>query len=120
MREHVDFHHVEPKHKRIDERLHNWARVISVRTISWVHPMWRGFRPSEVWSHEVTVPANPLDGMRVEKGISHLPEHPRDAIRWAYYYRAHPARMCRQMGVTPLALAGLVRDGRQMLINRGV
>ncbi|CAB4126113.1 hypothetical protein UFOVP73_38 [uncultured Caudovirales phage] len=120
MREHVDFHHVEAAHFKIDGRLRNWSRVISVRSVSWTHPMWRGFRPNECFDHETPVPADPLDGMKLEKAVSHLPEHPRDALRWAYVFRAHPMRFCRQLGVTPAALGALVRDGRQMLINRGV
>lgn len=115
----ADFFSVDPAHHKIDARLVNWSRWVQVRPASFVQPMFKGFKSSEVWAHnEISVPINPLDGALVETMVSALPVRHRDAIRWAYVYRIQPWRFCRNMGITQTTLAELIHDGRQMLINR--
>lgn len=114
----IDFHYVPPKQARMDDRLINWARYVRDRPVIWTQPMFRGYKSSEVWVHEVTVPIDPLDGHRIEKAVQALPEKHRAAVRWAYIYRAHPRRMCRLLAVSEQGLADLIVDGRQMLVNR--
>lgn len=115
----IDFFLVESHHRKIDARLVNWARWVKDRPASRVHPMWRGFKASEVWAHhEIVVPVDGIDGQAIEKHVGALPERNRDSIRWAYVYRIHPSRFCRSIGVNPLGLSVLIYDGRQMLINR--
>lgn len=118
MRESIDFHFVPPHQKAMDARLVNWARYVRDKPVSWTQPMFRGYRSSEVWVHEATVPVDSLDGHKIEKAVSALPEKPRAAVRWAYIYRAHPRRMCRLLAVTEQGLADLIELGRQMLVNR--
>lgn len=118
MRDSIDFHHVPPHQKAMDERLINWARYVRDRPVMWTQPMFRGYKSSEVWLHEAVVPVDQLDGHRLEKAVSALPEKHRAAVRWAYIYRAHPRRMCRLLACTEQGLADLIVDGRQMVINR--
>ena len=120
MRVVVDFTHVAAHHRQIDERLTNWARWVIPRPTSWIAPMWRGFKSSEIWATDpsVSIPIDSLDAQAVEKQVSALPEKNRDAIRWAYVFRGHPSKMCRELGVTRDALADLIYTGRSMLINR--
>lgn len=102
----------------MDERLINWARYVRDRQghIS-MHPMFRGFKSTE-WAVEPSIPVDQLDGHKIEKAISALPEKERWAVRWAYVYRYNPSRMCRLLGVTAMGLGKLIEVGRQMLINR--
>lgn len=118
VRDSIDFHFVPPHQKAMDARLVNWARYVRDKPVSWTQPMFRGYRSSEVWVHEATVPVDSLDGHQIEKAVSALPQKERAAVRWAYVYRSHPARMCRSLGVTSQGLGQLIETGRQMLINR--
>lgn len=115
----ADFFAVDAKHRKLDERLVNWSRWVQVRPASFVQPMFKGFKSSEVWAHdEMSVPIDGLDAQSMEKHVSALPVRHRDAIRWAYVYRIQPWRFCRAMGITQTVLADLIHDGRQMLVNR--
>ena len=117
----ADFFSVYPQHRKIDERLVNWARWLEPHTHSTgkVQPMFRGFKSSEAWGYaEVSIPIAPLDAADMEKRVYDLPERNRDSIRWAYVYRIKPWRFCRAMGVSQAQLATLIHDGRQMLVNR--
>lgn len=117
----IDFNSVPFHHERIDERLKNWARWVTPRPASWVHPMWKGFRASEVWTGSVvSIPLDPLDAQKLEKAVSALPEAHKFSIRWCYVYRGNPARAARQIGETQEGLARLIEAGRVMLINRRV
>lgn len=119
MREAIDFNVVPFAHERIDERLKNWARWVTPRPTSWVAPMWRGFKASEVWTGaSVSIPLDPLDAQRLEKAVSALPEAHKFAVRWCYVYRGNPARAARHIGETQEGLARLIADGRTMLLNR--
>lgn len=114
----IDFHRVDEGHFRIDERLRNWARWVIPRRPSWVHPMWRQYRSSEVWGAESGVPVDGLDAQLMEKQVSALPDRHRDAVRWAYVYRKSPHRIARHLGVSLDGLHRLVHEARQMLVNR--
>jgi hypothetical protein len=115
----ADFFSVDPKHRRIDERLVNWSRWVQVRPASFTQPMFKSFRSSEVFGHnEISVPIDSLDAASMEKQVSALPVRHRDAIRWAYVYRIQPWRFCRNLGITQTMLADLIYEGRQMLVNR--
>lgn len=118
----VDFSVVEPKHAAIDGRLINWARWSHHRTGSPVSPMFRLYRSTEVHAgHDA--PANPVDAMDaqlIQKAVSRLPTDHRLAISWAYIKRNNPGNTARALGLSMAGLAQMVRDGRQMLCNRGV
>lgn len=118
MRDSIDFHFVPPHQKAMDERLINWARYVRDDQVVETQPMFRSYRSTDVWVHEATVPVDSLDGHRIEKAVSHLPEKHRAAIRWAYVFRGAPWRIRRQLGVTDLGLCDLIVTARQMLINR--
>lgn len=117
----IDFNAVPYKQEAIHSRLVNWARWVRPRRSSWVHPMWRGFKPSEVWAGTaVSIPINTLDAQAVEKAISGLPDAHRFSVRWCYVYGGNPRRAAREVGETLEGLAALISAARAMLINRGV
>lgn len=60
-----------------------------------------------------------LDAQAMEKTVAALPEKHRTAIRWHYVYPVQPFKVQKALGVTEQGLYGLVRDGRQMLMNKG-
>lgn len=118
-RTYVDFGYVEPAHAEIDARLGNWARWARNRAGSSASPMFRLYRAPQHWRHAVTTEAvDGIDAARVQAAVTRLPELHRLALSWAYIKRSNPAAMARQLGQTLQGLADLVRDGRQMLINR--
>lgn len=117
----IDFNAVPFRQEHIHERLVNWARWVRPRRSSWVHPMWRGFKASEVWAEtRVSVPLDPLDAQAVEKAVSGLPDAHRFSVRWCYVYGGNPRRAAREVGETLEGLAALISAARAMLINRGV
>jgi len=116
----IDFHHVEPKHSGIHADLENWARWVKPARQSWISPMFQLYR-SKAWQwhapeHRAVVRS--LDAMEMEKAVSRLPERNRAAIRWAYVIRCSPSGPMRALGVSNDGLMLLLRDGRQMLVNR--
>ena len=85
-----------------------------------MHPMWAKSR-SNAWQWHVPEhrpTCDILKAQRTEKAVSKLPEKHRYAVRWCYVHRGHPAKAAKKAGVTIDGLYKLVRDGRQMLINR--
>lgn len=122
-REDIDFHLVRDVNLPIHERLMNWARHVSVGRVHWQGPIWRlGKSNGRQWHQPaIQVPVDSLDGHRIEKAVSHLPEPHRDAIRWAYCFRhIQPFKVRRSLGVTERGLAMLIEDARSILRNRGV
>lgn len=61
-----------------------------------------------------------LDGMRMEKAVGMLPSLHRDALRWFYVRRYSEQKFRREAGLTRDGLVQVLKDARQMLINRRV
>lgn len=120
--QHPDFHYVPSEHKAIDARLCNWADYVRVKFPSWVSPIWKlGKSNGRQWhAPEFRAACDVLDGNRLEIAVRALPEIHRDVIRWAYVHRYAEQRFRKQHGLTRDGLAQLLKDGRQMLINRRV
>jgi DNA-directed RNA polymerase specialized sigma24 family protein len=59
-----------------------------------------------------------MDAQRIAKAVGHLPEPHRKALHWSYIRPVNPRRAASDLGTTLDGLALLVRDGRQMLVNR--
>lgn len=125
MSRYVDFHQIDEKHRAIDARLSNWARWCVVHGSRFVQPMFRYYRPDnfddERGGHDVQTPdpIDPVDALKIERAVVQLPENHKLATVWFYRIKCQPVRACRAIGVTRDGLAGLVRDSRSMLINRG-
>lgn len=120
-RQAVDFGYVEEKHRGIHMRLEEWAIWVKPRRHSAIHPMFRQYRSPETWiAPEAKRSVDPLVAQATEKAVTSLPETHRAAVQWCYVFRTHPRRMCQALGVRPEELGKLIRDGRQMLINRGL
>lgn len=118
---HIDFNSVSYAHEPIHERLVNWARWVRPRPSSWVHPMWRGFKASEIWTGPTAAaPLDPLDAQKLEKGVSALPESHRFSIRWCYVYGGQPRKAAAHVGESLEGLQVLIVNSRQMLINRRI
>lgn len=124
----VDFAAVPPSQWAMHDRLENWARWCrgasgeSAR-ISPPSPMFSGFRSSDarrVYGDETTVPIDKMDAQRVAKGVAALPEKHRRSLHWLYVHGAkQPTEAARQLGLSREGLRDVVRDARQMLVNRG-
>lgn len=117
-----DFHYVAPEQKAIDARLDNWSRYVQVKPQAWVSPIWMlGKSNGRQWEEPQYRPAcDTLDGSDMEIAVRALPELHREAVRWCYVYKCHPAEFCRVMGIRKTALMQYINDGRRMLINRRV
>ena len=116
----VDFHQVEAHQREIDGRLKNWAMSCNSSGPPQVSPMFRLYRPDNWERGTARVPVDHADAARIAKGVAALPEKHRKAINWAYLKPVNPRRACQEIGVSMDGLALLLRDGRQMLINRKV
>jgi DNA-directed RNA polymerase specialized sigma24 family protein len=118
----VDFAHVEPAHEAIDARLHNWARWANGRSGPRCSPMFRLYRSSEARTIDATpgaAPVDTLDAQRIQKAVTHLPGRHRLALSWCYITRTSARKAAQTVGESLEGLAQLIRDARQMLINRG-
>ncbi len=120
----VDFHAVDERHHAIHIRLENWARWCNGREAGSVSPMFRMYRsPARARGAEHTWAIGPqvdgMDAQRIAKAVARLPELHRKALAWCYIKPVNPRRQAADMGVTLEGLALLLRDGRQMLLNRG-
>ena len=118
----IDLSHVHPRHDSIDRRLIEWSRWVKVRPASWsMQPMFRNFRAPKQYETDLHVPIaiNTLDASEMERAVSFLPDKHRTAIRWCYVFAHVPVgKVQRELGATREALAGLIHDGRSMLVNR--
>lgn len=117
----IDFFIVEPHQLDIHRRLENWSRTVQVwRAGGKQHPMWAKATSNARQWHEPDLrdPTDTLDGHVIEKAVAQLPIPNRDALRWNYVHCGGPLKMAQKLGVTKDGLLKLVRDGRQMLINR--
>lgn len=118
----IDFHAVEAKHHEIHARLQNWARWCNGRAAPSISPMFSMVRSAarargaeHTWALSAV---DGLDAQRIAKAIGHLPQPHRLALSWCYLKPINPRRAAQDQGTTLEGLALLLRDGRQMLINR--
>lgn len=120
----TDFSVVDIGHKVIDARLTNWARWCRPAGSSFIQPMFRGYRADEsfddVNAQQKPLPIDVRDAVKVEKGVSGLPDNHRYATIWAYRVRTQPVKLCKELGVSREGLGILIRDSRQLLLNRNV
>lgn len=124
MREAVDFSFVEAKHAAIHGRLENWSRWCHgsdgrVKTCAMftmvVIGNARGVDPLPVGT-----PVDRIDAAKIQKEVASLPMQNRLALAWSYITRTSVRQQAQKQALTLAGLAQAVRDGRQMLINRGV
>jgi len=123
-RESVDFSIVEPKHNAIHARLENWGRwchgsdgrVKSCAMFTFVViGNARGVDPLPVGT-----PVDRMDAVKIQKAVAVLPLPNRLALAWSYITKTSPSKQAKTQALTMAGLALAVRDGRQMLVNRGV
>lgn len=119
----VDFHAVEVHQREIDGRLANWAAWCNG---SWggpgTSPMFRMVPPPPRVRGDIAYGArivDKADAAKIAAAVIALPEKHRKAVHWAYVRPVSPKKTCRELGVDMDDLYRLLRDGRQMLINRG-
>ena len=119
----IDFHAVEAKHHEIDARLKNWATWCRGSFVPSVSPMFRMVRSAArargAESSWATSAVDGLDAQRIAKAVTHLPEPHRRALHWCYIKPINPRRAAQEQGTTLDGLASVLRDARQMLLNRG-
>lgn len=117
----LDFHIVEKHQRDIDARLRNWGLWCNGSEASITSPMFRMTPPPPRVRGEMAYAANTvdrLDAAKVGKAVAALPKYHRGALNWAYVKPVSPARACEALDTNMEGLARLLRDGRQMLINR--
>lgn len=118
----IDLNHVHPRHDAIDRRLTEWSRWVRVKPMGWTTaPMFRLYRAPKQWESDldIRIEINTLDAAEIERAVSLLPPAHRTAIRWCYVFPGVPVgKVQRELGATREALAGLIHDGRSMLVNR--
>ena len=125
VKEHIDFHAVEPHQREIDTRLANWARWCNGSYAPMSSPMFRMAPPpprvrGDMAYQSAGLSVDKMDAAKIAKGVAALPASHRAAINWHYIKPVSPQRACQAIGTSKEGLALLVRDGRQMLINRAV
>jgi DNA-directed RNA polymerase specialized sigma24 family protein len=116
----VDFFVVEPHQTAIHKRLENWAQWCYSSGGSSASPMFRLYRTADHWERQSSIPVDSHDATKIAKGIAALPEPHREALQWNYVYGGSPMKARQRLGVTAQGLLLLIRDGRQMLINREI
>ena len=121
--DYIDFHAVEEKHLAIHGRLVNWGTWCNGSTASSTSPMFRLYIASaQARSHDgVTYGVSSvdrLDATAIAKAVAALPESHRSAVNWCYVRPVSPKRAAQSIGTSLDGLMQLLRDGRQMLINR--
>lgn len=121
--DYIDFHQVEEKHLAIHGRLVNWGTWCNGTAPSETSPMFRLYIASaRARSHDgVTfgVSVDRMDAARIAKAVAALPDQNRSAVNWCYVRPVAPIRAARAIGTSLDGLMQLLRDGRQMLVNRG-
>ncbi len=120
----IDFHTVEEHQREIDQRLHNWGRWCKGSNVPMTSPMFRMTPPPPRvradMAYQTVDSVDRMDAMRMAKAVVALPDKHRSAVNWAYVKPVNPHRAAQAIGVSLDDLALLLRDGRQMLINRKV
>ena len=120
----IDFHTVEAHQREIDERLRNWGRWCNGTPVSLTSPMFRMTPPPPrvrgEMAYQSAYPVDKMDAQAIGKAVAALPASHRAAVNWCYVKPVGPKRACQEIGTTMDGLALLLRDGRQMLINRRV
>jgi hypothetical protein len=121
-RSYIDFHAVESGHRRIHNRLENWALWSEVRMRALVCPMFRlAIAKARARQQGVPRPAiDPVDALEIDRAVARLPELNRDVICWCYLERDAPARARRRLGCSYERLHELLHFSRQMLKIRAV
>lgn len=121
-RDDIDFFHVEQHQLAIHERLLNWGRWCNGSGGPATSAMFRLYiTPARGRSGDgVTygMPVDTGDASKIARAVVALPEGHRAAINWHYVKPVSPRRAAAVIGTTLTGLALLVRDGRQMLMNR--
>jgi DNA-directed RNA polymerase specialized sigma24 family protein len=116
----VDFFLVEPHQQEIHKRLENWAKWCFGPYGSSASPMFRLYRADNWERGSTAIPVDGADAQKIAKGVALLPALHREALQWNYVTGGSPTKARKKLGVTTQGLMQLIRDGRQMLINRQV
>ena len=118
----TDYNAIPARHDAINLRLEEWARWVRVKPQAWATaPMFRLYRAPRQWATdlEIRIEINTLAAHEIERAVSFLPDKHRSALRWVYVFSYIPdARIRAELGLTREALAGLIHDSRDMLVNR--
>ena len=116
----IDIHHVEPKHRAIHSRLVNWSKWARGRRVYQTSPMFRMYRSNYRQWHPVHISdsIDAMDGMAIGKAVAALPAPHRRCMVWFYIHQYGENKFRREEGYTLDFLYQIIRDGRQMLVNR--
>ncbi len=118
----IDFEYVEPHQRDIDGDLRNWALDQRNGIRQNVAAGFSQYQSPPGVRRERGSPISVDHGAAVmlNKEIIKLPERNRLALHWCYVKKSSPKTGCKTCGTTAQGLYQLIRDARQMLINRCV
>lgn len=115
--DYVDFFALQEGEQKIDRRLKNWAIYVRPkRGFGSVHPMFRWYRPTEVWngnanSFSIDLP----DAELLEKAMRNLNPVNRIALKWFYVENTSPTKVCKTLKINLQDLKNFVSNGRKQL-----
>lgn len=115
--DYVDFFALQEGEHKIDARLKNWSVYVRPRKgYGSVHPMFRWYRPTEVWngnpnSFSLDLP----DAELLEGAMRHLSNVNRIAIKWFYVENTSPTKVCKILDINLHTLKNYVSSGRKQL-----
>jgi len=115
--DYVDFFALDEGEKKIDRRLKNWAVYVRPRRgFGSVHPMFRWYRPNEIWngnpnSFSLDLP----DAELVEQTMRKLSPVNRIALKWFYVENIPPTKVCKNLQINLYDLKLFVSNGRKQL-----
>ena len=85
--------------------------------------MFRQYRSTDanqVYGALASTAIDIIAAQAAQKAVTHLPQRNRLAISWCYIKRNSPRAAAQSLGESIEGLALLIRNGRQMLVNRRV
>jgi DNA-directed RNA polymerase specialized sigma24 family protein len=115
--DYVDFFALQDGEQKIDRRLKNWAMYVRPkRGYGSVHPMFRWYRPTEVWnSNSKSFSIDLPDAELLEKAMRNLSPVNRIALKWFYVENTSPTKVCKILKVNLQTLKDFVSNGRKQL-----
>lgn len=115
--DYVDFFALQEGEQKIDRRLKNWAIYVRPkRGFGSVHPMFRWYRPTEVWNGNANTFSIDLpDAELLEKAMRNLSPVNRIALKWFYVENTSPTKVCKTLKINLQDLKNFVSNGRKQL-----
>ena len=117
----IDFHHVKPEHRAIDERLHNWRRWCVPSFGCATSAMFRLTPPGKGGeASPVSDSIDEKDAKAIQAAVAVLATPHRKTLAWAYLKPKNPRSAAIEIGVSMEVLLQLLHAARQKLVDSKV